>query len=323
MSSFLKYRFPGQAIVEKVGSFIPVEDLKMANGFIISDFLKENIYQFSERETPFSFEKKQLKPTSISKDEYLRVGSEVLQLLKKKEVEKVVFSRVKFIEQPFFDLCKAFEMLEKNYPTAFVYCFQDTALGTWLGASPEKLLSVENEKAQTVSLAGTREKASKKPWTKKECREQMIVTEFISKQLFSMGLSCIYTDFPEEEFAGPLRHLKTEISFDLQHRNVSDVLGVLHPTPAVCGVPKNKAIEIIKTTEAHDRELYSGLIGVLDEKKTCLYVNLRCSKWFGNEGFLFLGGGYTDESVPEKEWEETENKSKTLLNVLQTISFGQ
>jgi isochorismate synthase len=64
-----------------------------------------------------------------------------------------------------------------------VYCFQDPILGTWLGASPEKLLTVENNQATTVSLAGTREKSSSVPWSQKEYREQEIVTEYISKEL--------------------------------------------------------------------------------------------------------------------------------------------
>ena len=323
MKSFLKYRFPGQSVVEKEGRFIPIQNFDLANGFIVSDFLNENIYQYSESETQIEFENKLVKPVSIEKDEYLEKAQGILSVLQNKEAEKVVFSRVKSIELPTFDLIEAFESLEINYPSAFVYCFQDPILGTWLGASPEKLLTVENNQAKTVSLAGTREKSSSVPWSQKEYREQEIVTEYISKELHSLGLSCIYTGLPIEEFAGPLKHLKTEIFFELQNKSVAEVLGKLHPTPAVCGTPKNKAIKVIQDTEAHNRELYAGVIGYLNKNAACLYVNLRCSKWFGNEGFLFVGGGYTKDSILENEWNETENKSKTLLNVLQTIRFDQ
>ena len=323
MKSFLKYRFPGQSIVEKVGSFVRIENFEIANGFVVSDFLGEHLYQYSESESSIAFKYELLKPVSIQKDEYLKMGHRVLEALQNNEVEKVVFSRVKTVQLSSFDLIEAFNLLEKKYPSAFVYCFQDPLLGIWLGASPENLLTVENNQAKTVSLAGTREKSSSVPWSQKEYREQEIVTEYISKELNSLGLSCIYTDLPIEEFAGPLKHLKTKISFQLQNKSVAEVLGKLHPTPAVCGTPKNKAIKVIQDTEAHNRELYAGVIGCLSKNASCLYVNLRCSKWFGNEGFLFVGGGYTKDSILENEWNETENKSKTLLNVLQTIRFDQ
>ena len=101
-----------------------------------------------------------------------------------------------------------------------------------------------------------------------------------------MGLSCIYTGLPIEEFAGPLKHLKTEISFELQNKSVAEILSKLHPTPAVCGAPKNKAIEVIQDTEAHNRELYAGVIGYLNKNAACLYVNLRCSKWLYCDHFV-------------------------------------
>ena len=74
-----------------------------------------------------------------------------------------------------------------------------------------------------------------------------------------------------------------------------------------------KAYEIL---ESHTRELYTGYIGLFDELQTHCYVNLRCAKLIDDEIFAYVGGGITDESIPELEWKETENKSKTLFDLL-------
>jgi isochorismate synthase len=91
----------------------------------------------------------------------------------------------------------------------------------------------------------------------------------------------------------------------------------LHPTPAVSGLPQKEAIEVIEQVEQHERTLYAGVIGVLDEQSSALFVNLRCAQVFENEVCLYVGGGHTAASNSNAEWVETENKAKTLLNVLQ------
>ena len=90
----------------------------------------------------------------------------------------------------------------------------------------------------------------------------------------------------------------------------------LHPTPAVSGLPQKEAIELIDSIEEHERSLYAGCIGVLGDR-TDLFVNLRCAQLIENEYFLYLGGGFTKDSIAKKEWQETENKSRTLLDILE------
>jgi isochorismate synthase len=90
----------------------------------------------------------------------------------------------------------------------------------------------------------------------------------------------------------------------------------LHPTPAVSGTPRKDALDWIRSEEKHERQFYAGIIGSMDEHSMNLYVNLRCAQIIGSDIYLYVGGGFTADSIPEKEWEETENKSKTLLNLL-------
>ena len=92
---------------------------------------------------------------------------------------------------------------------------------------------------------------------------------------------------------------------------------LFHPTPAVCGLPQEKAFQFIQNTELHNRSYYTGFLGpVWLHEKLDLYVNLRCMQVFENYLALHLGGGITKDSEPQKEWQETCDKAQTLLAVL-------
>jgi isochorismate synthase len=78
-----------------------------------------------------------------------------------------------------------------------------------------------------------------------------------------------------------------------------------------------EAYNQIRDTERHDRSLYTGIIGWCGENETELFVNLRCARVIDQEMYLFLGGGITAQSDAELEWQETENKSRTLIDLLE------
>ena len=110
-------------------------------------------------------------------------------------------------------------------------------------------------------------------------------------------------------------HLNTEFEFDadLLKNNLAEFIETLHPTPAVCGYPKEKALDLIFQTEQHNREYYAGFCGPVNFKdRTDLFVNLRCMKILPEHLGLFVGGGFTTHSQPAKEWEETTLKSQTI-----------
>jgi isochorismate synthase len=126
----------------------------------------------------------------------------------------------------------------------------------------------------------------------------------------------VEVDGPYLHHAGPVEHLRTDITFNIDSKREGQLIQQLHPTPAVCGLPRNMAKQVYEALEIHRRELYTGYIGVFEAHQTHCYVNLRCAKLIDDELFAFVGGGITDESVPELEWAETENKSKTLFDLL-------
>ena len=90
----------------------------------------------------------------------------------------------------------------------------------------------------------------------------------------------------------------------------------LHPTPAISGYPTKKSIKLIEENEPHKRSLYCGFLGELFDESVNLFVNLRCMKIDRENLHLFVGGGITDLSIPEDEWEETQIKSETLLSII-------
>ena len=92
---------------------------------------------------------------------------------------------------------------------------------------------------------------------------------------------------------------------------------LLHPTSAVCGMPLEPAMKFLKSHEQHDRELYSGYLGPVNiDESTNLFVNLRCMRLYEQSVRAFVGAGVTESSIPEKEWEETEYKSQTMLDLI-------
>ena len=84
----------------------------------------------------------------------------------------------------------------------------------------------------------------------------------------------------------------------------------------MAGLPKQKAIELIREAEHHDREYYGGYIGPFSSDEFHYFVNLRSMQFDNDKCRIFVGGGIVSDSVPESEWLETEAKSKTLLSLL-------
>jgi isochorismate synthase len=260
------------------------------------------------------------------------------------EMDKVVLSRQKFIigsaahSQP----ASLLLFLKQKYPTAFVYLFYTPASGLWMGATPELLLQGVAGEYQTMALAGTRPfnpQTHTLPWPEKERLEQKFVTDYIIEKLHAGGITDLDCSAPYTRRAGSVEHICTEISFGygnelpqtLHPKAINGVansdivnfelLQALHPTPAVCGMPGEVAMDFILKTEKHHREYYTGFLGMLNIKEqTNVYVNLRCMRLFPNGKLLFAGAGITAGSDPEREWNETEMKLQIMASAFDNSS---
>lgn len=251
------------------------------------------------------------------KNHFEEIVQKAVTSIQKGDFEKVVLSRKIEIEKK-VDLIETFSRLANRYPTAFRYLFFHPKIGCWMGATPEQLIKVENNHFETVSLAGTHQKNNFEKWSSKEIQEQQIVTDYILDAIHKETLSIKVTE-PFTVEAGSLVHLKTIISGEVfSIENTKKILQKLHPTPAVCGFPKEKAVEFIAENENYNRRFYAGYLGLWNpEEASCnLFVNLRCLEVEENNVLIYVGCGITGESSPENEFLETEHKSQIMKSIL-------
>mgnify|MGYP001627182161 CR=1 FL=1 len=323
MASILKFRFPGSLVKTLTGRFVDFDEQRHKRGFILADSNGLNKYFFEETEGISGFVLSASKPLCYSKSEYLEKAHDFLNELKERHLGKAVFSRIEEVnldeKMDASRLNKLFVILERTYPNAFVYLFSDERTGTWIGATPETLLIQENGQARTMSLAGTMKQQESKEWGEKEKLEQSMVTDFIKQIVSDFKVTSPEIEGPYTFHAGPVKHLRTDIIFPLHADKVLSLAEQLHPTPAVSGLPRDKAIELIAEFEDHERQFYTGFLGWIAPEKSELYVSLRCAQVINHKVYLYLGGGYTVDSVPVEEWQETVNKSQTLLSVLKQL----
>ena len=341
-SSFALWRIPGEARihlrVQTEGEprlLYNVKELNLRGGFIIAPFCVSSRHPIVvidkaraevipiqvdgaspsfrpvEGERPF--------PVSDEWDyrRYAACFHKFLDALTSGEQEKLVLSRQKETVRPAgVSIGEAFRRAVERYIYSYVYLCHTPATGTWMGSTPEILLAGRHGAWQTVALAGTqRLDHGRVPteWDAKNRREQQLVADYIHAQLRTLGIGA-RTVGPYPARAGELSHLKTEFHFSLpDERRIGEVLDLLHPTPAVCGLPKEKAYDFILRHEGYDRAYYSGFVGLLDpEGETSLYVNLRCVHIQPSKFTFYAGGGLLASSSLDEEWRETGDKMGTM-----------
>ena len=351
-SSFALWRIPGEARihlrVQTEGEprlLYDVKELNLRGGFIIAPFC------VSDRHPIVVIDKARAEVIPIQADgagpsfrpvegerpfpvsdewDYRRYAAcfhKFLDALTSGEQEKLVLSRQKETVRPAgVSIGEAFRRAVERYIYSYVYLCHTPATGTWMGSTPEILLAGRHGAWQTVALAGTqRLDHGRVPteWDAKNRREQQLVADYIHAQLRTLGIGA-RTVGPYPARAGELSHLKTEFHFSLpDERRIGEVLDLLHPTPAVCGLPKEKAYDFILRHEGYDRAYYSGFVGLLDpEGETSLYVNLRCVHIQPSKFTFYAGGGLLVSSSLDEEWRETGDKMGTMGRTV-SIDNGQ
>ena len=171
-------------------------------------------------------------------------------------LDKVVLSRFEEKELTTVNPMTIFKRLYNTYKNAMVYCWYHPKVGLWLGATPELLFKLEGQQLTTISLAGTQPyvKDDEVEWTNKEIEEQQIVTDYITNQIEPYTNHITVSDV-ETARAGNLLHLKTRIISRIEKASrLKSIIEALHPTPAVCGFPKQKAKDFILRKAIHYRK---------------------------------------------------------------------
>ena len=274
-------------------------------------------------------------------DNHSNFVSKAIKEINVSSLEKVVLSRAFKFNLEVSNPLEIFKKISQNYPAAFTYCWFHPQTGYWLGASPESLLKLDGKSVSTMALAGTQifKSYEQVEWDSKNIEEHAFVTDYLLEVL-SEYLDPINSSGPHTLKAGELLHLQTLITGRLKPTGYSlkHLLQAIHPTPAVCGTPRDMAFEFINSYESYDRGFYAGFFGELNipmestfrnskrnienrayqtvQKSTHLAVNLRCMQLKNALAILYSGGGITKDSDPLSECVETENKIQTIKKLL-------
>ena len=293
-----------------------------------AQWLKQIVSASSNTNMKTKYYKQPIVEQQGDKQFYTNLVSKGIQEIEEERLEKIVLSRTQ--EVPFsddVDVVDVFTELCNSYPTALVSFVTSPEAGTWLGASPEMLVGLEdNTIFRTVALAGTKTfqgdiNIKTVAWTQKEIEEQALVERYIISCFKKIRLREYDEHGPKTIVAGTLLHLKSEFTVNMKATSFpqlgSVMLQLLHPTSAVCGMPLESALKFLKEHEGYDRQYYSGYLGPINfYNQTNLYVNLRCMQWLDRSAILYAGAGITIDSEPEEEWNETEMKLNTILKVI-------
>lgn len=332
---FVVYSLPNQkmvsALLQKSPELRTISELT-TNGFVFAPFeYNDSAYFIPENDSEIvnaelSGNTIELTPVPVAKNAserktYLEKVQKTIDNIKRRRATKIVISRPKDFPLSNFSLKQLLERLFGVYPSAFRYIWYHPQTGMWCGATPETLVRVETDSFKTMALAGTQPfyNSEKVSWGPKELDEQQMVTDSITNSLQRVT-SVLKVSNPYTYRAGSLLHLRTDITGILKRgkATLTKIAAALHPTPAVCGRPQKFAKEFILQNEGYNREFYTGFLGPVNENgaSASLMVNLRCMKIENNTARIFVGGGITIGSQPADEWQETQNKMQTMLQVL-------
>lgn len=278
------------------------------------------VNNISERFSNQSLAKDETEFSAETHEEYLEKLQKVIEVIKENQLPKLVLSRRKiFKDFSEINLKESFNNLCEAYPNAFRYIFIKNNQA-WMGAFSEVLgkFNKSTHEFETMGLAGTI--PASESWTVKEIEEQKPVSSYIRNVLEKFNTeSEIQESETYDHISGNIKHLKTDFKLKINPEDLDSIIEELHPTPAVCGIPKDFCKDKIQKFEKFPRELYAGFIRIETDDFIQYFVNLRCAKLFSDSVHLFVGGGITAQSNPEKEWRETELKSEA---VLKNLSFS-
>ena len=247
-----------------------------------------------------------------------------------KQIHKVVLADVMDVEsQQAVDVVRSLQTLRKNHPDCTVFSVGNGKGQSFIGASPERLLSINEGRLMTDALAGSASRGQTAAADEaiaqtllnsdKERYEHQVVVEFIAEQLRSLDLDPHYIPDPQLLQLLHIQHLHTPMSATIDPQKVSplDILSKLHPTPAVAGLPLQPACELIHQHENFDRGLYAAPLGWIDTQGNSEFiVGIRSALIDGCKARLYAGAGIVAGSEPAKELAEIKLKLQTLLNAL-------
>ncbi|MEW6492380.1 MAG: isochorismate synthase [Cyanobacteriota bacterium] len=290
-----------------------------------------NIYEITPNKT--------VKPAVKSAEHFKSSVKSALESIRTNQLKKIVLaSTIDVISPEPFDVVDSLDTLRKRHPDCYVFLTSNGKGQNFIGASPERLLSIHNHHLEVDSLAGSAPRgkttaedaafASRLLGSEKERREHQFVINCITERLSSLGLTPWIMPTPQLLKLSNIQHLWTPIQAELiKDIHPLEIVAKLHPTPAVAGVPTKTAQDLIRRYETFDRALYAAPLGWVDHRGNCEFiVGIRSAliesekppRLFANtyRARLYAGAGIVAGSDPNKELAEIQLKLQALLKAL-------
>ncbi len=284
-------------------------------------------------------QKKLIQQELQNPDRFKSSVSSALKLIKANQLSKIVLANaIDVISPQPFNLVNSLDNLRQRHPDCYIFSTSNGKEHNFIGASPERLISIRNHQLVTDALAGSapRGKTATEDGdfadlllsSEKERREHQFVLDFITKRLSQLGLIPQHLSTTQLLKLSNIQHLWTPIQAELPIGvHPLEIVDKLHPTPAVAGVPTKIAQAQIRHYETCDRSLYAAPIGWVDYQGNCEFIvgirsaliechNLSQTRTNAYRARLYAGAGIVAGSDPNKELAEIQLKLQVLLKAL-------
>ena len=263
------------------------------------------------------------KETSDDKADWNRLMNAIADGISRGEMTKVVSSReVEFTSETPYNVASILANLVDNNPNCFIFGYEKDGR-TFVGASPEILVRHRGSEILSYALAGTAPKDGPNAWTEeqlltntKNIIEHNIVRDRIVNMMRQITPHVTVGETGIMELSH-LYHLRTIITAKDSTKSLVEWAKLLHPTPALGGEPREKALTLLQEYESHERGMYAAPFGFMkDMGDGIVVVAIRSALIMDNVLYAYAGCGVVADSDADEEYAETNNKMRTILDAL-------
>ncbi|MFG1483535.1 isochorismate synthase [Halobacteriovorax sp. HFRX-2_2] len=272
--------------------------------------------------------------SETSKSQWNKIVKAAVSKINRSQISKIVLSRklkVSF-KNPISSYGQFKTLKENNSHNSYNILFQFSPHQCFYSVTPETLFKLDGRKIFIDSLAGTTKRGVNKQeddaleqtllTNTKELEEHRHVSSYIEDTLASLASDIEITKKEQILKLKYIQHIHTKYEAILnENAKRSDLITHLHPTPAVAGLPKPLAMDLISELETNSRGLYAAPIGYFSKDRTEFAVGLRCALVDKTDLHIYAGCGIVKDSSAEKEWNETTNKMKNFTEVIKAKSW--
>ena len=263
------------------------------------------------------------KETSDDKADWNRLMNAIANGINSGEMTKVVSSReVEFTSETPYNVSSILANLVDNNPNCFIFGYEKDGR-TFVGASPEILVRHRGSEILSYALAGTAPKDGPNAWTKEQLltNKKNLVEHNIVRDRIVNTMKAITPDVTVGETGimelSHLYHLRTIITAKDSTKSLVEWAKLLHPTPALGGEPREKALALLQEYESHERGMYAAPFGFMkDMGDGIVVVAIRSALIMDNVLYAYAGCGVVADSDADEEYAETNNKMRTILDAL-------